>query len=101
MTYVEELDVVQDVVVVGEVIGRDDVDASVLLDLPVGESQPLALGEEVSLRELFAPVGLVGLLEVPKDANAAVGSKQSAPKSREKSVRRRGGARDLRETQNG
>lgn len=74
-SYVEELDVVQDVVVVGEVIGRNDVDASVLLDLPVCESQPLTLSEEVGLGELVAPVGLVGLFEVPEDTDAAVRSK--------------------------
>jgi len=39
-----------------EVVARDDVDTGVLLDLPVCESQPLGLGEEVGLRELAAPV---------------------------------------------
>lgn len=63
---------VEDVVIVGEVVGGDDVDTGILLDLPVGESEPLALSKEVGLGELVAPVGLVGLLEVPKDANAAV-----------------------------
>ena len=70
ITYVEELDVVKDMVVESKVVGRDDVNTSILLDLPVGQSQSLALGEEVGLRDLASPVGLVGFLEVPKDANS-------------------------------
>ena len=35
---------VQDMVVEGKVIGGDDVDAGILLDLPVGEPESLALG---------------------------------------------------------
>jgi hypothetical protein len=67
---VEELDVVEDVVVKGEVVGRDDVNAGVLLDLPVRQSESLALLEQLLLAELASPVGLVCLLEVPKDAHA-------------------------------
>lgn len=63
---------VKNVVVVGKVVGGDNVDTGVLLDLPVSESEPLALSKQVGLRQLVAPVGLVGLLEVPKDANAAM-----------------------------
>ena len=59
-------------VIEGKVVGRDDVNASILLDLPVGETEPLALGKEIILRDLVGPVGLVGLLEVPKDTHAAV-----------------------------
>lgn len=69
-TYIEELDVVEDVVVEGEVVRRDDVDTGILLDLPVGETEPLALSEEILLRDLVGPVSLIRLLEVPKDANA-------------------------------
>lgn len=72
-TYVEELDVVEDMVVVGKVVGGDDVDAGILLDLPVGETEPLGLGEEVILGELASPVGLVGLFEITEDTNAALG----------------------------
>jgi hypothetical protein len=63
--------VVKDVVVERKVVGGDNVNTGVLLDLPVGQAQPLALGEEVSLRELVGPVGLVGLLEVPKGSHTA------------------------------
>lgn len=76
-THVEELDVVEDVVVKGKVVGGDDVNTGVLLDLPVGESEALSLGEEVGLRDLVGPVGLVGLLEVPKGSHAAARSNVS------------------------
>ena len=74
--YIEELDVVKDVVVVGKVVGGDDVDTSILLDLPVSETESLALSEEVLLGDLVGPVGLVGLLEVTEDTNSPVGSEE-------------------------
>lgn len=58
-------------VVEGKVIGGDDVDTGILLDLPVGESEALALGQEIGLRELAGPVSFGGLLEVSEDANSA------------------------------
>lgn len=63
-TYVEELDVVEQVVVKGKVVAGDDVDAGILLDLPVLQTQALALAEEVVARELVGPIGLIGLLEL-------------------------------------
>jgi len=69
--------VVEDVVVESKVVGGDDVDAGILLDLPVGKTQALALGEESLLGDLVGPVGLVGLLEVPKDTHAAEGEQVS------------------------
>ena len=71
-TYVEELDVVEDVIVESKVVGGDDVDAGIFLDLPVCQPKSLALGEEVGLRELAAPVSLIGLLEVAKGSHTAV-----------------------------
>jgi predicted transcriptional regulator len=62
--YVEELDVVEKVVVEGKVVAGDDIDTGVLLDLPVLQSQTLALLKQLVPRELVAPVGLVGLLEL-------------------------------------
>jgi hypothetical protein len=47
---------VQDLVVQGKVIAGNNVDAGILLDLPVSETQSLGLGEEVSLRDLATPV---------------------------------------------
>jgi hypothetical protein len=48
--------VIQDLVVEGEVVTGDDIDASIFLDLPVLESQSLALLQEFFLRELVSPV---------------------------------------------
>lgn len=62
--YVEELDVVKKVVVEGEVVAGNDIDAGVLLDLPVLQPQTLALLEQVIAGELVRPVGLIGLLEL-------------------------------------
>ena len=58
-------------VVEGKVVGGDDVDTGILLDLPVGESQPLALSEEVGLGDLAGPVCFIGLLQVPENSHAA------------------------------
>lgn len=69
-TYVEHLNVVENVVVEGEVVAGNDIDTGVLLDLPVLETESLALGEEVISGELAAPVGLVGLLEVSQASHA-------------------------------
>ena len=56
---------IEDVVVVGEVVARDDIYARLLLDLPVSETQTLALCEKLMLRELATPISFGGLLEVP------------------------------------
>ncbi len=55
-TYAKVLDVVQDVVIEGEVTTGDDVDTSILLDLLVSKAKPLALSKKASLRELPTPV---------------------------------------------
>jgi hypothetical protein len=70
ITYAKEHDVVQDLVVESKVIAGDDVDAGVLLDLPVLEAEAFAFGEQVVARELAAPVGLGGLLQVTEGAHA-------------------------------
>ena len=43
-------------VVHGKVVARDDVDASIFLDLPVGKTKALGLSEELILGELPAPI---------------------------------------------
>lgn len=68
--YVEHLNVVKDVVVVRKVVAWDDIDAGILLDLPVLETEPLTLGEEVISGQLAAPVGFVGLFEVTQPSHA-------------------------------
>ena len=55
-TYTKVLDVGEDLVVQGEVVAGDDIDASILLDLPVGKTEALGLGKEVGLRQLATPV---------------------------------------------
>lgn len=61
---------VEDVVVESKVVAGDDVDAGILLDLPVGQTQTLALREEVLLAQLSTPVCFVGLLQVTQHAHA-------------------------------
>ena len=56
MSYTKVLDLSQNVVVEGEVVAGDDIDTSVLLDLPVGETKSLGLGEESILSESTLPV---------------------------------------------
>lgn len=43
-------------IVQGEVVGGNDIDTSILLNLPVGESQSLGLSKQLLLRNLAAPV---------------------------------------------
>lgn len=65
-TYTEHLNVVEDLVVESEVIAGDDVDTSILLDLPVCQTESLSLGQELVTRDLLTPVRLSGLLQVTK-----------------------------------
>lgn len=69
LAYIEELDVVKDLVVVREVIGGDQINTGILLDLPVSETESLSLGQKVLLRDLITPVSLSGLLEVSQDSH--------------------------------
>jgi len=69
-TYVEHLDVVEDVVVESEVVAGNNIDTGVLLDLPVLAAKSLALGEQVISRELAGPVCLIGLLQVSQTSHA-------------------------------
>ena len=66
----KELDVIEDMVVVGKVVGWDDVDASVFLDLPVLSTESLSLFEKIITRELVAPICLSCFLEVTENALA-------------------------------
>lgn len=68
-TYTEELDVVEDVVVVGEVIAGDNIDAGVFLDLPVLCAKAFAFSQEVFLRKLSGPVGFGRFLQVTIDSH--------------------------------
>jgi hypothetical protein len=68
-THVKQLDVVKDLVVEGEVVGGDDVDTGILLDLPVSKTETLSLSEEGLLGDLVGPVSFSGLLEVSQDSH--------------------------------
>ena len=56
--YTKVLDVCEDLIVESEVIAGNDVDAGLLLNVPVLETKSLCLSKEVILRELTAPVRL-------------------------------------------
>lgn len=70
LTHVEHLNVVKDMIVVGKVVGRDDIDTGILLDLPVLETESLSLSEQVLSGQLVSPVSLVGLLQVAETSHA-------------------------------
>jgi hypothetical protein len=60
----EELVVVENLIVEGEVVAGDDIDTGILLDLPVSKTKTLALSEQVITGDLVSPVSLSSLLEV-------------------------------------
>lgn len=66
----EELDVVKDLVVVSKVIAGDNVDTSILLDLPVLLTKPLSLSQKLITRDLVTPVSFRGFLEVTELSHA-------------------------------
>jgi hypothetical protein len=59
-TYTKVLDVRENLIVQGEVVAGDDVDAGILLDLPVSQTKSLGLSKKLSLRELSTPVYKIG-----------------------------------------
>jgi hypothetical protein len=63
-TYAEELDVVEDLIVESKVVAGNDIDTSILLNLPVLSTESLSLAHELITRDLAAPVSFGGLLEV-------------------------------------
>lgn len=60
---------VKNLVVEGEVVGGDDVDTGILLDLPVSKTKSLTLSDESLLGDLVGPVGFSGLLEVSQGSH--------------------------------
>lgn len=57
-TYTEVLDLVKNLVVECEVIAWNGVNAGILLDLPVSETESLSLSEKLGLGKLATPVCL-------------------------------------------
>lgn len=66
----EELVVVEDLIVEGEVVAGNNIDTGILLDLPVLQTKTLALSEELIAGDLVSPVSLGGLLEVTESSHA-------------------------------
>jgi hypothetical protein len=77
-TYTEVLDLVEDLIVESEVIAGDDIDASLLLDVPVFKTESLGLAQELSLGELTTPVCFGRLLQVTVDTHTRETEDRSA-----------------------
>ena len=60
----------EDLIVKSKVVGWDDVNTGILLDLPVGKTETLGLREELLLGDLASPVVLGGLLKVTVGTHA-------------------------------
>ncbi len=54
--YTEVLDVSEDLIIKSKVVARNDIDTCILLDLPVGETEALGLGQEIGLGKFATPV---------------------------------------------
>jgi hypothetical protein len=68
--YTKHLDVVQDLIIEGEVIARNDINAGLLLDLPVVKAESFAFAEKLVTRKLASPVRFGGFLEVTVHSHA-------------------------------
>ena len=68
----------ENLIVKSEVVAGDDIDASLLLDVPVLETKSLGLAQELSLGELAAPVCLSRLLQVTVDSHTREAEDRSA-----------------------
>lgn len=90
-TYSEQLDVVQDLVVEGKVVAGDEVDASLLLDLPVLQTESLTLTEKLIARNLAAPVSLSSLLQL-SEATHTGEAENGAGQQGQSCLHRRGGS---------
>ena len=69
-TYTEILDLVKNLIVESEVIAGNDIDTSLLLNVPVLETKSLCLSKKLSLRELSSPVSFCCLLQITVDSHA-------------------------------
>lgn len=60
----------KDLIVKSEVVAGNDIDAGLLLDVPVLKAKSLGLAEQISLRELTTPVSFGRFLQVTVDSHA-------------------------------
>ena len=72
---------VKDLDVEGELIAGDDLDTSILMDLPVLLTESLSLRKQVITGELSTPVSLGGLLEVTESSHT--GETQNGARGRQ------------------
>lgn len=77
-TYSKVLDLVQNLIVESEVIAGNNIDAGLLLDVPVLETKSLGFAQEISLGELAAPVCFCRLLQVTVDSHTGETEDRSA-----------------------
>jgi hypothetical protein len=64
------LDVCEDLIIKGEIIAGNDIDAGLLLDVPVLKTKSLGLSEQIGLGELASPVSFRSFLQVSVDTHA-------------------------------
>jgi hypothetical protein len=64
LTHSKEVNVVQDLIVKGEVIARNNIDTRFLLKLPMFKAQSLSLAEELALGDLACPKRFGRFLQV-------------------------------------
>ncbi len=69
-SYTEILDMMKNLIVQSEVIAGNDINACLLLDIPVLEAESLCLGEKVGLGDLSAPVSFGGFLQITVHSHA-------------------------------
>jgi hypothetical protein len=69
-TYSEELNVVQDLVVEGEVIAGNDIDSGLFLYLPVLQAQSFALAQQVVEWYLASPIVFSCFFEISINSHA-------------------------------
>lgn len=60
----------KNLIIKSEVIAGNDIDACLLLNIPVFKTKSLGFTEEVGLRELATPIGFGGFLQVTIDSHA-------------------------------
>ena len=61
---------VKDLIVVGEIVAGNDIGTGLLLGLPVGSTESLSDLQELSLRDLSAPVSFGSFLELTVGSHA-------------------------------
>jgi hypothetical protein len=69
-THSKELDMVQDLVIEGEVIAGNNIDTSLFLDLPMFQTESLALAQQLLFGNLSCPERFGCFLEITVHTHA-------------------------------